>query len=92
MSNMNIRNKAMVLMMFTMIGRATGLLREMMLSYFFGASAISDAYVVATTFSSVIFAGLAASILNGYIPQAVNLNSDENNKYTTRFFIQTLLL
>lgn len=89
---MKIKNKALMLMGLTMIGRITGLLREVMLSYFFGASAISDAYVVATTFSTVIFAGLAAAILNGYVPQAVVLDSKQNNYYTTKFLLQTVIV
>lgn len=79
-----------LLMLLTLFGRATGLLREIMLSYIYGASAMSDAYVIATTFSSVFFAGIAAAVLNGYIPVAVE--EDEKgrlNQYTRDMMLIT---
>lgn len=80
------------LMILTMVGRVTGLFREMMLSYIYGASAMSDAYVVATTFSTIIFAGIAAAILNGYVPIAVEENEKDNlSKYTSAMMVVTFV-
>lgn len=59
-------------MALTLLGRITGLFREMVLSYTYGTSSMSDAYSVAVTFSAVIFAGIAVAVLNGYIPAAVS--------------------
>lgn len=89
----NTSRVTVLLMVLTMIGRMTGLFREMMLSYIYGASAMSDAYVVATTFSSVIFAGIAAAILNGYVPIAVEEHEKGNlSRYTNNMLLVTLIL
>lgn len=93
MKNSSISKVTIWLMLLTMVGRATGLLREMMLSYIYGASSMSDAYVVAATFSSVFFAGIASAILNGYIPIAVEENEKGNlSPYTRNMMIVTALM
>lgn len=93
MKKISTSRTTILLMIFTLLGRITGLFREMMLSYIYGASAMSDAYVVATTFSSVIFAGIAAAILNGYVPVAVEANQkNELRMYTNGMVLTTLFL
>lgn len=74
------------LIVFTLMGRGMGLLRECILSYVYGATAYSDAYGVATTFSSIIFAGLAAAILNGYIVSATG-KKDRILSYTKKMLV-----
>ena len=72
MNESNHSKSAILLITLTLLGRVTGLFREMVLSYVYGTSGMSDAYSVAVTFSTVIFAGIAVAILNGYIPSAVS--------------------
>lgn len=90
--NKKISSITAILMLLTLLGRVTGLLREMMLSYIYGASAMSDAYVIATTFSSIIFAGIAAAIINGYIPIAVGEKENGTlERYTGSMIMITLI-
>lgn len=87
-----MKKKQFVFMSLTLVGRTIGLLREMVLSYYYGASAMSDAYTVATTFSSVIFAGVAATILNGIIPDTVESKREGNaSGYINSIFRQTVI-
>ena len=71
MNESNHSKSTILLISLTLLGRITGLFREMVLSYVYGTSSMSDAYSVAVTFSTVVFAGIAVAILNGYIPSAV---------------------
>lgn len=58
----------LILMALTIISKVTGFGREITLSYFFGASYISDAYLISITIPTVIFAFIAISLKTTFIP------------------------
>ncbi|WP_163971832.1 murein biosynthesis integral membrane protein MurJ [Oceanobacillus halotolerans] len=61
--------KAVILVMLvTIISKIIGFLRDITLSYFYGASNISDAFFISLTIPSVIFGVIAAGISTSYIP------------------------
>lgn len=59
---------ALLIMLLTILSKIFGLGRDVALSYFYGTSYISDAYLISITIPSVIFGFVASGILAGYIP------------------------
>ena len=60
-------------MIITILSKVTGFLRDITLSYFYGASSISDAYIVSITITSVLFSLIIAGISTAYIPMYKNI-------------------
>lgn len=58
---------AILLMIITIISKVLGFGREITLSYFYGASNISDAYLISLTIPLVIFSFIGIGISTGYI-------------------------
>ncbi len=55
-------------MLLTIVSKVMGLARELSLSYFFGASNISDAYLIALTIPTVIFSFIGLGVKTTFIP------------------------
>lgn len=55
-------------MIITIISKFFGFVREMVLSYVYGASATTDAYLVSQTIPVVVFSFVSAAIATGFIP------------------------
>lgn len=64
----NLVSTAGVIIVITILGKISGFFRELTLSYYYGASSITDAYITATVISSTIFATITGSIVIAYIP------------------------
>lgn len=81
-----MKKAAILLMIITMISKMFGFARDVTLSYFYGASNISDAYLIALTIPGVIFSFIGTGISTGYIPMYSNIEQEygeeEGNKYT----------
>ncbi len=58
---------AILLMIITIISKILGFGRDVTLSYFYGASSISDAYLISLTIPLVIFSFIGIGISTGYI-------------------------
>lgn len=81
-------------MIITVLSKGFGFLREMALSYFFGATEISDAFLISTTIPSVIFAFIAAGVTTAYIPIQTKILNDSSEieadlftNYVTNFYL-----
>lgn len=59
---------AFTLMFITIITKVFGLARDIALSYFYGASSITDAYLISITIPTVIFAFIGTGIATSFIP------------------------
>lgn len=74
-----------------MVSKMSGFIRDVVLSYHFGASAISDAYLVSLTIPGSIFAFVSIAIKTIFIPVysqiLVQKNEEEANKYTQKLCI-----
>ena len=88
-----------ILMVTTVFAKILGFARELSLAYVYGASAISDAYVVAFSIPTIIFAGIGAAIMTGYIsvytdlqPQGAEKVKMFNNNVITIIFIMSLVV
>lgn len=82
-----MKKTAIILMFITIFSKLFGFLREITLSYFYGASSISDAYLISLTIPTVIFSLIGTGIVTGYIPIYSRINKEyglnEANKFTS---------
>jgi putative peptidoglycan lipid II flippase len=76
---------ALMLMVLTILSKLLGFIRELTLSYFYGASNISDAYLIALTIPSVIFAFIGTGIATSYIPLYSNIIQEKGIETADRF-------
>lgn len=81
-----MKKTALLIMVITIISKIFGFTRDITLSYFYGASNISDAYLISLTIPSVIFAFIGTGLSTGYIPMfskiAYSGGEEEGNKFT----------
>lgn len=79
---------AMLMAIFTLLSKMFGFVREMIMANFYGASFITDAYVMALAIPNIIFAGILGSVATAYIPLyskiAENQGQEESNRYTSQ--------
>lgn len=88
-------------MILTIIAKLTGFVREITLSYFYGTSIVSDAFLISLTIPSVIFAFIGTGIATGYIPMYNRVLEDKgqgtangftNNLVNCMFLLCTLII
>ncbi|SDN09026.1 putative peptidoglycan lipid II flippase [Fictibacillus solisalsi] len=81
-----MKKAALIIMLLSIFSKIFGFARDVILSYFYGASNISDAYLIALTIPSVIFSFIGTGIATGYIPMYSKIEGMEgslkSDKYT----------
>lgn len=80
------------LLVLTLLAKLAGFFRDVVLSYFYGASNIVDAYVVATTIPMVVFSFVGTGIETSLIPMLNKIENEgaDKNKFlsnTVNIFI-----
>jgi putative peptidoglycan lipid II flippase len=80
-----IKNIALYIMLGTLIGKILGFLREMLIGSIFGASHITDAYLVATLIPNILFVSIASAIVTTFIPLYSKIKVSKGNKYSINF-------
>ncbi|SJZ88096.1 murein biosynthesis integral membrane protein MurJ [Garciella nitratireducens] len=80
-----MKKTAILLMIITILSKILGFVREITLSYFYGASYISDAYLIALTIPGSIFAFISTGISTGYIPMYSNILKNKGIKEAEKF-------
>jgi putative peptidoglycan lipid II flippase len=92
---------ALLIMVLTILSKIFGFAREITLSYLYGASNISDAYIISTTIPRVIFGFVTVGIVAGFIPiyskvfekkGGKEANAFTNNLINTLFAIITVII
>lgn len=63
----------------TLISKLLGFVREMVMANFYGASYITDAYVMATTIPTIIFGGIFGAVATAYMP-TYSIMKEKNDK------------
>lgn len=90
-----MKKTVLILMVLTILSKIIGFIREITLSYFYGVSSISDAYLTSITIPTVIFGFIASGIATGYIPMYSRIEKNggiiEGNRYTSNL-INILML
>jgi putative peptidoglycan lipid II flippase len=90
-----MKKTALIVMMITIISKILGFGREIVLSYYYGASTISDAYIVSITIPSVIFGFIIIGLSAGYIPiltEVQNNNKEYLNKFTSNVINSLIII
>lgn len=81
-----MKRTVLLLIIIAFISKFIGFGREMVLSYFYGASSTSDAYIIALTIPTVIFAFIGKAISTSYIPMYnsihKNFGTNQANLFT----------
>lgn len=80
-----MRKIALILMLISIASQITGFFRELALSYFYGASNISDAYLISLTIPMVIFAFIGKSLSTSFIPIYASIENDIGEKKAVKF-------
>ena len=84
-----MRKIIIVVIIFNILSKFFAFFRELSLAYFFGASSLTDAYIVAFSIPTIIFGIVGSGILNGYIPIYNQIKENSNDlvakKFTSNF-------
>lgn len=80
-----MKKTALLIMILTILSKLLGLGRELTLSYFYGASHISDAYLISIVIPGVIFGFISAGLSAGYIPIYSQILNNEGESIANRF-------
>jgi len=76
---------AFIIMMFTMVSKFLGFVREMMIASRFGAGAVNDAYVIATTATVVIMAAVGTGLNTTLIPIFTEIQQKHGQESKIKF-------
>lgn len=91
-----MKKTTVIIIFITLLSKIFGFAREMVLSYFYGASSVSDAYIVSLTVPSVIFGFIVVGIATGYIPLFTKIENTVGEKsavdYTSNLINILMLL
>lgn len=91
-----MKKTALLLIILTVLSKIFGFGRELVLSYFYGASSISDAYIIALTIPMIVFAFIGKGISTAYIPMYTNIekniDTNEADKYTNNLVNLLLII
>lgn len=75
-----MKKTAIILVIISVISKIIGFIRDLILSYFYGVSYISDAYLVANTVINVLFGFVITAISTSYIPIYKNIENKSGKK------------
>lgn len=80
-----MKKYAVVIMIIAILSKGLGFIREIILSYYYGASNVTDAYLIAQTIPVVMFGFVGTGIATSFIPMyrmiEVKCSKDESYKY-----------
>ncbi len=92
-NNKKICKITIIIFLLTILTKIFGAGRDLALSYFYGSTSISDAYILATTLPITIFAFIFEGIGATFIPACAKLKTnEEKNKLTSNIINIVLLL
>ncbi len=80
-----MKKTALAIMFVTVISKVLGFGREILLSYFYGASDITDAYLVSLAIPTVIFSIIGNGIGTGFIPMFSRIKFEQGSEEAVRF-------
>ena len=75
-----MRKTALLLVLITIFSKILGFAREIVLSYFFGVSNITDAYIISLTIPDTLLAFIGVGITTIYIPMYNKIIKEKNKK------------
>lgn len=91
-----MKKAALIVMILTILSKVLGFGREIVLSYFYGASALTDAYLISQTIPTQIFGLISAGFATGFVPMYSRILKEDGqlgaNRYTNNLSNALLLL
>lgn len=90
-----ITGTAFVLGLCSILVKITSFVRDIVLSYIYGAGTVSDAYLVAVSIPTVLFTGILTAIYTSYIPmyhEICQTDTRKINRYTSNLINITTIL
>lgn len=85
-----MKKNATLIIFITLIAYALGILRDFTLSYFYGATSVSDAYLISVTIPNLLFAIIGSAITAAFIPVYTDLSIDNNEN--SNLFVNRILI
>ena len=79
-----------IVMTLTLLSKIFGFARDMILAYFYGATNVSDAYLISLTIPEFVFSLVIQAIAVGFIPIFVEIMHNEGDEHANRFTNQVL--
>lgn len=80
-----VQSTALILMILTVLSKVFGFAREMVLSYFYGANVVSDAFVIALSVPIVLIGVVSNGITTSYIPMYSSILESKGRRRADRF-------
>lgn len=91
-NGINSMAKLTILIFFiTFLTKFLGFIRDVLLSYYFGAGSITDAYLISLTIPGTLYEFVGAAIATSFIPIYFSLLDSKNGEEKTKKFIKNLL-
>lgn len=82
-----VKQQVFIIMIGTLLSKILGLVRDIVLARYYGASLLTDAYIVATLIPSILIGVLATAILSTYIPVLNEEKKKGKEQHFTNNFI-----
>lgn len=73
------------MMILTLTTKFLGFIREILLGMYFGATSVTDAYIIATTIPMVLFVSIVTAIGTTFIPQYNKIKKELNNIESVKY-------
>ena len=80
-----MKKAVLILILFTILAKIIGFGRDVILSYFYGASNISDAYLISLTIPTTIFVLLGMAVSMNYIPMYTQIEQNAGGGHANVF-------
>jgi putative peptidoglycan lipid II flippase len=74
----SVKRTALVLVFVTILSKLFGFGREIVLAHYYGASSITDAYIIALTIPTTLFVLIGRGVATSYIPIYTNIEKNRN--------------
>lgn len=91
-----MKKTAVILILIIFLSKAIGFSRDVILAYYYGASSISDAYLISLTIPVVVFSFIQVALSTAYIPlyNEIKIKNSEKraNQYTNNILSINLVL
>lgn len=87
-----MKKVTIIMMIITLLSKGLGFIRDMVLSYFYGATNISDAYLISKTIPSFMFMLVGTAIVTGFIPLYTKIEKEKNIDEADQFTSSLLKL
>ncbi len=80
-----MRRAAILILILTFLSKAIGFLRDIVLSWLYGAGGVSDAYLVSYTIPGVVFALIGIGIATSYVPLYHEIDTNAGDREAVGF-------